>query len=63
MKYNTYIFRYSTNYNLGLVVINALDLEDAKILALEAGAWDTNGVIVINPSIYGAIITNGDSNY
>ena len=59
--YTTYIFRYSTNYNLGLVVINATSLEEAKELAQNANAWDTDDVTIIDNSIHGIILSNGDS--
>lgn len=59
----TYIFRYSTNYNLGLVVVNALSLEAAKELAMMAGAWDTNDVVVIDLNQEGVIIANKDNSY
>lgn len=60
----TFIFRYSTNYNLGIVVIVEEDLEKAKEVALEAGAWDTNDVTIIDSNTKkGIILDNASSNY
>jgi hypothetical protein len=59
----TFIFRYSTNYNLGIVVIVEDSLEKAKKLALEAGAWDTNDVTIIDSNTKrGIILDNASSN-
>ena len=60
--YTTFIFRYSTNYNLGIVVVNALTLDEAKEIALGNGAWDTDDVTIINPNQQGIILCNSDSN-
>jgi len=35
----TFIFRYSTNYNLGIVVVVEENLDKARVLADAAGAW------------------------
>jgi hypothetical protein len=60
---NTYIFRYSTNYNLGIVVVIEETLEKAKILALKAGAWSVDDVTVIdNNTKKGIIIDNASNN-
>lgn len=58
----TYIFRYSTNYNLGVVVVNAESLDEAKEYAKKVGAWDTNDYTEIDSSKEGIIISNSDNN-
>lgn len=36
----TFIISYNTNYGLGVMIINSLNLESARILAKSSGAWD-----------------------
>jgi hypothetical protein len=58
----TYIFRYQTNYGLGVVVVNATSDKEAKELAKIAGAWDTDDMTPVNPKIQGIILDNASSN-
>ena len=57
----TYLFRYTTNYNLGIVIVNANSEKEAKIMALKAGAWDTDDITVISNEKHGVVLSNGDS--
>ena len=61
---STYIFRYQTNYGLGLTVVVAEDLDSAKAMAKTAGAWDVDDVIVIDSNTKkGIVISNQDNNF
>lgn len=44
----TYIFKFSTNYNLGIVVVTANSLKKAQQLAKTGGAWDIDDVTIID---------------